>query len=451
MMEDPLPSLSLETLPVEILDYLLDYLPALDAYFLRFVCRALRWPAVARVDRAVAEMVRNGDGDAFFDFTCDAPRHSIQRAGVEVAESWRTHARWLARAKLDPGSAMALGMIMPTTESTLGSLQIEAKIFRELKPSRLQVKAAVEYVAMINVTLKPDVLAVGLFYFLSNVGMSRDDMIFVAERLRRVPFIVYWILGYLILEDDPRQFPAIFRTFFRALASQEDLPPESATDFVKDLTSRARPVLGRVPARHGGLVFKFCSFQPSVQGALFAEMIHDSDVVDAVDAETATDYVRVLQEIVSRWPKISRTGFEEFYERFCTLVLWIDVVPGFLDPERCPDQCPIRADWFISDNISRALGYLGPVDEEIRTPSELLDAKRAARSMEENEIRQFIRSVLAYPGRISRERLYDLLDKRSNRVPWAPIVFDELEKVDQTKVLEERIADLKEYRNWTRD
>lgn len=61
----------LETLPREVLDYVLDYLPAIDAYFLRYVCRALRWPAVARVERAVAEMVANDDADAFYDFDSD--------------------------------------------------------------------------------------------------------------------------------------------------------------------------------------------------------------------------------------------------------------------------------------------------------------------------------------------------------------------------------------------
>lgn len=95
---------------------------------------------------------------------------------------------------------MALGILDPMSGSNFEALETGANVFRELKPSRMQVKAAIEHIAIGAAHMSESYVAEGLFRFLSIVGLSFHDMLFVAESLRRTSFLMRWILRYLIVK-----------------------------------------------------------------------------------------------------------------------------------------------------------------------------------------------------------------------------------------------------------
>lgn len=82
---DELPA-KLATMPREILHAILAHLPAVDAYFLRFVSRVLRVPAAMRVEAAAKEMlIRDKNPHEFFDFLRGVYEASLGRPGGREA------------------------------------------------------------------------------------------------------------------------------------------------------------------------------------------------------------------------------------------------------------------------------------------------------------------------------------------------------------------------------
>lgn len=138
----------------------------------------------------------------------------------------------------------------------------------------------------------------------------------------------------------------------------------------------------------------------------------------------------------------SESEFARLYMEVCDRVPWYDIFPAFLDPVRFPDGRLIEAHWFLSDEIVRFLGYLGPDQDEIMSQEDRLAACEAAQAAEKNAIRRCIRSVLAYTGCIYKERLHELLREKPGRMLWAPIVFEELLNLDLSQISEKRIGDV---------
>lgn len=140
--------------------------------------------------------------------------------------------------------------------------------------------------------------------------------------------------------------------------------------------------------------------------------------VQTGEPEPAVDYVHILQDIFAKRAPVSEDQFAEFYTEICDRVPWYEVVPGFLDPDRVPDECVIDVVWFVSNDTEHAF------------------------AAEEEAMRRFICSVLAYPGRISRERLHRVLQTKPGRAFGAPIVFREFPETDLSQISEQRVGDV---------
>lgn len=440
---DPPPRL--DTLPPELIDHVFEYLPALDAYFLRFVSRVLVARAERRVNRAVAQMVIADESYAVLAFEKSIVGSSRARSGHQLILQPRTLSGLLVRAKLRAGSATALRIITPRANLSDQYLIRSAGIFRALDPSLANITAAVDLLALVHAKSKPWVLGNWLFCFIKTMAPNPIDMLAVVENLASVRFIDNWMLKYLIEDERNAGSDEWVATFFERVfllseqedyASEVDGGSEDGEDDEDDqprytgMAALLRPLFGLVDSERTNLVFKACHLDWTVRGKLFTCM-----EFKPADAPHCTALLRLLHDN----PTIKSVEFTCFYAQTCRYVLWEDLLPHLLDAS-WPVNHPVQASLLIEKRIRLALKYIYiPGDGEDEEDWWCQIKQREGKELEEWDIHLAARNVLQYRGRISGRMLFKFLWHADSRYAddgysFTDILLEEASKWNASKV-----------------
>lgn len=443
----------LDQLAIELLDHILAYLPAAEAYFLRHASRGLTSSAARRVELAVAEMVARDDSHAFIEFYAIVATQAIARTRASLRLRWESKAALLRRAKLRPNSAMALEIIA-TMRWTGLSLMENARIFAALDPSDENLRAAADFIflSMANDALhQPEELATAVAVFLTNIGGTHHDLLSIVARLRKPPFMVRWIIEFVVRDaekDHPDNWFAPFcKRFFEALSSSDEFRRENPTD--EDVVDSLKSLARFVSPLQAADLLRHCPLNWSGRGQLFSSMAHE---VDAEERSLgAIHYFRILADIIGQGPGIWPGGFIYFFlEAHKVCPTWYELVPYFLDEDLWPAEKKVQADCFLDDRIWKSLGYRVPENEEDYGYGEHGQAHSDFGSYSEQDaeeaeavgIKTVVRAILDHPGRISSRRLGHFFDSASNPRTWTALGLEEATSLDEPAVSEQRIADV---------
>lgn len=253
------PDPRLDTLPSELLDYALEFVPALDAYFLRLVSRALVAPCERRVNRAIAQLVALDDGHGILDFEDGICALSRARTGSKLVLQCRTLAGLLARANLRPGSLAAVQIAAPKEDLSDAYVERTVDIFRALNPSTMNIAAAVDQLALLHANIAPGTLGRRLVPFVKEAVSVPADMLAAIKKLRGVRLLDRWMLEFLAmceLNKVPKTWLAAFFKHVFLAAAQENAEAEQEGNGIVALL---QPLFAAANSAYADLVLKHCN------------------------------------------------------------------------------------------------------------------------------------------------------------------------------------------------
>lgn len=408
----------LNTLPAELLYLIFQWLPAETAYFVRFVCRALRGTAAHRVEKALAAMIAAEEPYAVVDFLNNITQLAEKASGSRVRRSVESVGGLLACAGLRPGAVcyeiLDLCSIGPTSERN----GCRGKLLCRLGASKAEVRLALEHFCLAN-QADEDREAEGDEFAncLLHCGLSRADAIEVALSLRRTDFSRRWIMVHdimLKMEDEGayNEGESMVSSFAQRLLV--DVVKKGLLKADIRLREMLTPVISRF--RLHAIPDVFEHLETILDWKLRGTLLWS--VVDAEDADLREN---------NRWDEVydtaisllrATTSTEDFWGFFenCDMDMAL-FTPYLLDGDRWPSDHPVQVLRFTEDALKDFRFHFPWLSGDEFSNAKHNSALRWAKST--------IRAILAY-GRLDLRRICAFILKTRISLPWAEACVAEL-------------------------
>lgn len=378
----------LASLPPEILHLILQWLPAEDAYFARFLCRSVRPAAAERVEKAVAEMIAEKDPNSFVDFYRNTLSDSEFRTDGDVERSAESTAGLFRRVGLQPG-LVCYEMLVPLDHCERGT------VLKHLNASKADVRLALEYFAAV------DSEAQGNYHHacLLEAGLTYREAFEVVQSLRRTSFTNRWIMVVSLKSNlwNPKKYEGRSRAEVLLTDFCDDLR-RNANKFDEDgeIYEALAPIMRWFDTDELRDVLKHLDVSWYVRGKIWSQIVREelgNEIPDEV-------WRRVTREVFDVFDdETTQKDFMDFLHAAQHVVRWWYFVPLFLDEDLWPRDRKLQI-WDFLKAVCIMFSYESRKDEMVPGAGNAILA------------------IVDYENRIEPDRIRLCLEKTREPVPW---------------------------------